>query len=219
MGHRRPRRGDVQVTDGRLLEVASLACGDVLMTDLRIQAAYDTWVQTHDLTRLCQSFRIWRTVEYARPLQWAVWGGPVEGEIEALAALLETMSVPWPWVSPVLLTHHFPARYATAFNPARPPRFAWDTEMVETARPARQPRAADLESLRRHVTWWYRHEVKNPPDKIWELTAEEQARTGENWASRRHSTVVQGIQRAKYLLGLFDRYEIDLVGPSVDLAF
>jgi hypothetical protein len=210
MSHRRPTRRDVQIHDGLLIDIAALTCGDVLMTDLRIRDAYTRWTEAHDLPRLCRRFLAWRTKEYAEPFQRAVWGGALPGEIETLAALLASMHVPWVWVSPMLLHVQFPKRYATDYSPAHPPHFVGDIEMVATAKPARRPRTADLESLVRHVHYWYRHDVKEPPDKIWELEAVEQARTGDHITSRRHSTVIQGIQRVTYLLGLNDRYEITL---------
>jgi hypothetical protein len=210
MAHRHPKRGDVKTTDGFLLAEAVIACGDVLMTDLRIQAQYAAWVKAHDLDRLARQLRVWQTRPYATALQVAVWGGPLPGELEALEAVLREMGVPFIGVSAQLLTKDFPARYATDYNPSMPPRFQAEAEMVSTAKKGRQPTAEALRSIRRHVEYWYAYEIKHPPDSIPELEKRERARTGEMYASSRHSTVIQGIQRVKRLLSVWERVEFSL---------
>jgi hypothetical protein len=224
MAHRHPKRGDVKTTDGQLLEVAAQACGDILMTDFRIQAAYDAWVEAHDLPRLARCFCVWDTPQAAAAFQAAVWGGPHttengdEDEVEELAGVLHDMGVPWPWVSPYLLTNHFPVHYANTWRPtARQVTMVGTPEMVPTATKGRQPTTEAIESLRRHVGYWYAHRIKDPVDSIPELEKRERARLGQEWAASRHSTVIQGIQRAESLLGVWDRYELGLQFRSVDM--
>jgi hypothetical protein len=215
VAHRHPKRGDVKTTDDRLLETAVLSCGDWLMTDLRIEVAYQGWMRVHDLDRLLRRVRIWGTGgEDAERFRLAVWAGPLDGEVDALWTSLQEMGVPWPWVSPWLLTNSFPIHYASTFTPgARPEKFVPQTEMGPTATKGRQPTAHALESLHRHVGWWYRTKIKHPPATNLDIEQEELARSGEISASKRHSTVIQGIKRAERLLSLWDRYEIDLVTP------
>jgi hypothetical protein len=225
--HRQPKRGDVKTTDGVLLEVASQACGDILMTDLRIQAAYDAWVEAHDLARLERQFLVWRTPQAMAKFQAAVWAGPltnedgVEVEVDAVNAVLQGMGVPWPWVSPYLLTNLFPVHYANTYartvGSAKEIKMVGRPEMVPTAKKGRQPTAEAIESLRRHVGYWYAHKIKSPRDSIPELEKRERARIGQEWASSRHSTVIQGIQRAESLLSVWDRYELGLAFRSVDM--
>lgn len=215
MPHRIPKKGDVTTTDGLLLQEAVDACGDILMTDLRIQRQYAAWIEAHDLDRLARLVHVWGTQPYISQFQQAVWGGPLPWEIEALRAVLRPMGVRWPWVSPVLLTKHFPVRYATDYDPAHPPQFQpGQLELVSPARKGRQPTAEDFASVRRQVGWWFAFEVKEPHATIPELEAQERARVaslGQGTIASRVSTVFQGIQRVKRLLSVWTAYEINLV--------
>jgi len=214
MPYRIPRKGHVKTHDGIFLEEAANACGDLLMTDRRILQQYAAWLQAHDVERLARQVHVWRTQPYISEFQRAVWGGPLPWEIEALRAVLRAMRVPWAWVSPVLLTKEFPVRYATDYDPANPPKFEGQMELVSTARKGRRPTAEEIASLRRQVGWWYAAEIQESPVPIITLDQQERDRLasiGERFVSSRHVTVIQGIHRIKRLLSVWERYEINLV--------
>lgn len=218
MGHRRPKKGDVKTGDGPLMSVAADTCLDVLMTDFRIEQCYDQWVSAHDLERLERRAFAWLTVEAVAKFQASLFSGPRDEETAALAVVLTQMGVPWSWCADALLYNRFPWRYwndyarrrSTPERPIRQQKLLQYAEMIETATSSRKPAADDLDSLARHVHYWYRRKIKDPHDSLAELEAAELARTGEREIlSRRHSTILQGISRVEYLLGLFTASEIE----------
>ena len=192
------------------------------MTDLRIEEHYQAWIARRNLEQLVRRVLLWQNTPsigpHAQALRHALFSPPSPEEVAEFDQVLRTMGVPWTWVSPTLLGTSFPCRFVNDAHPENPPlALQGDVEMVSTARKGRQPTAEALAGLERQVGWWYAHKIKHPRDSIPELERRERERLGVQWASSRHSTVIQGIQRVEALLGVWDRVEVGPQKASVDM--
>lgn len=200
--------GDVKTTDAARLQAAFVSCLECLMGDLRIEAPYQAWLVHRDIARLERRALAWQGTPQQQQYTGALWQAlyriPDPDEIEAVSQVLREMGVPWPWVAPALVCAAFPVTLSNTRLPADERRdLGAVVQMVATATPGRLP-TEDGNRIRRHVDWWYRRKIKHPPDSLRELEQKELTRTGQQTIARRHSTVIQGIQQAEYLLELWE---------------
>jgi hypothetical protein len=207
VAHRTPTLGDAKTGDALRVTVVLDACLQCLGDDLRVDEHYHPWVAARDLERRHHLAWTWagttRGADYSAALQQAWTTPPTETELAALWQTLQGMRVPWPWTAPLLL-ESFPLRFRNAHLDPGEQHWGWTLVGVPVpdTKPGRQPRHQG-EDLARFVTYWYRCEIKHPPDPLPALEAEEQARTGQtNWKpdDTRRNTVLKGIHWVKTLL-------------------
>jgi hypothetical protein len=181
-------RGDA----GRIV-MAHGTCNQVLCGDLRVQEHYRLWRAAHDAWRVDP-----RTADLRRRgLTEAQMAAAVaRADVEALAAVLRPMGVPWRWCAEALIGAYFPLMRWNEQHPddQRGMQVSADSAGLPLGRLPRH-RGQDVTQW---VRWWYRHRIKQPADSIYKLAQEYAAR--ENRLTRADSVVEDGIQRGETLL-------------------
>jgi hypothetical protein len=181
-------RGDA----GRIV-MAHGTCNQLLAADLRVQEHYRLWVAAHDAWRTDP-----RTADLRRRgLTEAQMAEAVaRADIEALAAVLRPMGVPWRWCAEALIGAYFPTMRWNELHPDDQRVVKVEAESAGLAR-GRMPRHHGRD-VAQWVRWWYRHKIKQPPDSVYALAKEYATR--EKRLTRADSVVEDGIRRAEKLL-------------------
>lgn len=114
----------------------------------------------------------------------------------AVDAVIAEMHLPYPWLTPPLIRDFL----ASALN--RHVQVTVDLDEL----PGRLSKN-DGRHIRRDVEWYYRAEIKQPPDSISQLAREYAVVAGRD--TKAHSVIRNGIARAKDLLARFGTSDED----------
>jgi hypothetical protein len=198
MAHSLPVRVTNRGDAGRVV-MAIGAFLDVLSRDLRVLEAGRAWSARHDINRHLLALQ-------GTPSD-AVVDAFVKSCQEVLPADREAMRrlvhdglrIPHrPWVAIELLRCFSIAAY-NAVNPREPKLYMPAIHMVPNYPKGRMPRNAGAD-IKEHVQWYYRADIKDPPDRIAELEREWSEKAGRQ--TEAHSVIRNGIEQAKALLDL-----------------
>jgi hypothetical protein len=190
-GPREP--GDLNRGDAGRLVMAHGACVIILSTDLRVQQHYEQWSRERDrLVTAGPPAGVTSETDVDAMLHWQH-----DAEIDALAAILLEMGVPWRWVAEALILKVFPILTHNARHPQNRLLLQVSADGLTALPAGRKPRHHG-QDVRQWVEWWYRHKIKAPTDSIYALAQEYAIR--EKRHTRADSVVEDGIQRAENLL-------------------
>jgi hypothetical protein len=179
------------------------------MADARIAAPFEAWFLRREIDVLERRAHTWwgtpQQTTHTDALWQALYRIPEPDETDAVWQVLQAMGVPWPWAAPALVCWAFPL---TLTNSRLPPNQHRPLGAVVTMDPSATQdgryRTNDGDRIRRHVEWWYRLDIADPPATPRAIEQEERIRTGQASTSSRHSTVLQGKQQAIALLDLWE---------------
>jgi hypothetical protein len=201
---RRPEPRDDPAGENRGLRsrrlVATNACLALLAQDRRVQAHFRTWLLV-ERQRNRDGPPSW--VRSSADVQRAI-AELREADIDALAAVLRDMGVPWRWCAYVLVTVSFPVMRHNLTARSRSELHVVQGTVESHGLPrGRAPREGG-KGIRQWVHWWYRHHVLAPPDPVHVLAAEYVAAYTKtaNRSPEAHSVVLKGISKAIRLLNV-----------------
>jgi hypothetical protein len=181
----------------------------ILADDPRVRRAYHDWRQSHNLDTHGA-----RVAENETPETVSAWGRALltdaNQDLARLARFIsDDLRLPSyaPWLAQLLLAQF----RAWAYGEMRGETFAigMATTRRDTGLPAGRRQKGGPRTLWRNVEWFYRAEVKQPPDSIRAIAREHTV--NENTGQRRtelssntdaRSVVQEGIQRAKAVLAI-----------------
>jgi hypothetical protein len=158
-----------------------------LSGDPRVQRAYADWCRAH---RLVQGEIVDAVNAYLRSPQLNK-----ERDLATLDSLVRNeLGLDYVWLAPVLLFAFGNTAVGKAGRMTLTP--------ADVGLPAGRRAKGKGEYIERDVEWFYRAEIKVPPDTVYAIAKEHAARAQS--AGTWHSVVQAGIVRAKQLLAVMD---------------
>lgn len=186
---------------------ACIALVGALADDPRVRAAYEAWQHAHGLPPILSRLACdHHDVDAASQFRDAVLTGH-DSDLTAMGNLVAAMGLAFDWLPQLLLAQFRTWALSEATGePLRldvtvPAEQLNDPDWNEKGRAPKKGHT-HTEDLARNVAWYYRAEIKDPPDTVYGIAREYAAAANRHTPA--HSVVDNGIARVKDLLAKID---------------